>query len=84
MKIIKYLFCLGLILTSSCGYIQSKDNLKITNEMVIGKNVTYFDNREPVYRVAFSSGYDKRVSFGEYCKFKEVENLNTTETHNCC
>ncbi len=65
MKKLSYVFYLVLFVVTACN---TQPEYTETKEVVIGKALKEFTDREPIYRIAFSSGFDKKVTFGDYCR----------------
>jgi len=72
MKNSIYVFYLVLCLVTACN---TQAEYTETKEIVIGKTLKEFTDREPIYRIAFSSGFDRKVTFGDYCRLNEGDSV---------
>ncbi len=72
MKNLSYGIYLVLCVVTACN---TQPNYTKTKESVIGKTVKEFSDREPIYRIAFSSGFDRKVTFGDYCRLNEGDSV---------
>jgi hypothetical protein len=67
-----YVFYLVLCVLTACN---TQTEYTETKEAVIGKTVKEFTDKEPIYRIAFSSGFDRKVTFGDYCRFNQGDSV---------
>lgn len=72
MKKLSYGIYLVLCVVTACN---TQPDYTEKKEMVIGKTIKEFSNKEPIYRIAFSSGFDRKVSFGDYCRLNKGDSV---------